>query len=146
MMDVGTFSLTVFTAYLGLLLDEDFRAIRHVLNRHITEPAIVLFDGRCGFCNKSVFMLSMLDWLHRLKFANFHDPDLKKRYAKDISPAALDAAMHVRLADQSYRKGFFAFRSLCWHIPALWITAPFLYIPGVSIIGSAAYVWVANHR
>lgn len=144
-MDVGTFSLTVFTAYLGLLLDDDFRAIRERLNTK-TGPLVVLFDGRCGFCKKSVFALSMLDWLHRIEFASYHDPDNKKRYAPNVSLDALNAEMHVRLRDESYHKGFFAFRTLTRNLPALWILTPLLYIPGVSIIGSAAYTYIADHR
>lgn len=146
LMDVGTFSLTVFTAYLGLLLDDDFRAMRARLNVRMKAPLIVLFDGRCGFCKKSVFTLSMLNWLHRIEFASYHDPDNKKRYAPNISLAALNAEMHLRLHDGSYHKGFFAFRALAWQLPALWILAPFLYFPGVSFIGSKAYSWIALHR
>jgi len=146
LMDIGTFSLTVFAAYLGLLLDDDFRAIRQRLNTRIREPLIVLYDGRCGFCKKSVFALSMLDWLHRIEFASYHDPDNKKRYAPTISLHALNAEMHLRLQDGSYKKGFFAFRALTWHLPALWLLAPLLYIPGVSIIGARAYTFIADHR
>ncbi len=146
LMDVGTFSLTVFAAYLGLLLDDDFHAIRERLNRRTSEPIIVLFDGRCGFCKKSVFTLSMLDWLHRIEFASYHDPDNRKRFAPNVSLDALNKEMHVRLGDDSYYKGFFAFRALTWHLPVLWLVAPLLYIPGISIIGSAAYKYVASHR
>ncbi len=144
LMDVGTFSLTVFTAYLGLLLADDFRAIRQRFG--LKKPIIVLFDGRCGFCKKSMLLLSMLDWLHRLEFANFHDPKLKKRYAPNIDLKHLNVAMHVRFVDGSYRKGFFAFRALTWHLPAVWLLAPLLYIPGVSLVGKAVYGWVAKHR
>jgi len=144
-MDVGTFSLTVFAAYLGLLLDDDFRAIRSRLNRQRTR-VVVLFDGRCGFCKRSIFVLSMLDWLHRLEFANYHDASVRKRHAPELSIDVLNTAMHVQLADGTYRQGFFAFRALTWHVPALWILAPLLSIPGVSVLGTAVYGWVARHR
>ncbi len=143
-MDVGTFSLTVFAAYLGLLLDDDFHAIRSRLR--MKEPVVVLFDGRCGFCKRSILTLSMMDWLRRLQFSSYHDPDNKKRYAPDLSHETLNKEMHVRLRDGSYKKGFFAFRALTWHLPALWPLAPLLYIPGVSVIGSAAYTYIADHR
>jgi predicted DCC family thiol-disulfide oxidoreductase YuxK len=145
-MDVGTFSLTVFAAYLGLLIDDDFRTMRTRLNARHPSPIVVLFDGRCGFCKRSIFVLSMLDWLHRLQFSSYHDPDHKKRYASHLSSETLNAEMHVRLSDGTFRKGFFAFRAMAWHLPALWIFAPFLYIPGVSVLGSVAYSWVAEHR
>lgn len=145
-MDVGTFSLTVFVSYLGLLIDDDFRAIRERLNARQAESLIVLFDGRCGLCKKSVFALSMLDWLHRITFASYHDAGNKKRYAPDVSLDALNTEMHLRFEDGSYAKGFYAFRALTWHVPALWFLAPLLSIPGVSFIGTRAYTWIATHR
>jgi len=143
-MDVGTFSLTVFAAYLGLLLDDDFRAIR--ARFRLKEPVVVLFDGRCGFCKRSILTLSMMDWLKRLQFSSYHDPDNKKHYAPNLSLETLNKEMHVRLRDGSYRKGFFAFRAMTWHLPALWLIAPLLYIPGVAVIGSKAYTFIADHR
>lgn len=144
LMDVGTFSLTVFAAYFGLLLDDDFRAIRSRFS--MKEPVVVLFDGRCGFCKRSILALSMMDWLKRLQFSSYHDPDNKKRYAPDVSLETLNKEMHVRLKGGSYRKGFFAFRAMTWHLPALWLLAPLLYIPGISVIGSKTYTFIADHR
>ncbi len=145
-MDVGTFSLSVFAAYLGLLIDDDFRAIREKLNARIQKPLVVLFDGRCGLCQKSIFTLSMLNWLHRLDFANFHDPMKKKSHASHIHLDALNTEIHVKMPDGTHRKGFFAFRALTWHVPVLWPFAPFLYLPGASLVGKATYIWVAEHR
>ncbi len=145
-MDVGTFSLTVFAAYLGLLLDDDFRAIRQRLNARMKGPIVMLYDGRCGLCKKSIFIFSLLDCLHRIQFANFHDPDLKQRFASKINLKELNSAMHVRVRDGSYRKGFCAFRVLAWNLPALWILVPFLYVPGVSMMGEVTYRFIAQHR
>lgn len=146
LMDVGTFSLTVFVAYTGLLIDNDFRAIRAVLNSHRKKPVVVLFDGRCGFCAKTVIVLQSFDWLHRLTFVNFHDHDARKKYAPKIQLSALKKAMHVRLIDGSHLSGFYGFRALCKDLPPLWILWPFLYIPLVPAVGEKVYTWVAGHR
>lgn len=146
LLDVGTFSLTVFVAYLGLLTDNDFRAIRSALNKRMTEPLTVLFDGRCGFCAKTVIVLRSFDWLHRLQFRNFHDIDVRRTYAPNIDLKTLNEAMHVRLPDGSHRKGFDGFRALTKHLPALWILRPLLFIPPVPAIGDRVYRWVAAHR
>jgi len=146
LMDVGTFSLTVFVAYLGLLLSEDFSAIRKLLNRNFGASTIVLFDGRCGLCRRSVVVLKSLDWLHRLEFANFREKERKEKHAKHISMEVLDASMHIRLSNGEYEKGFFAFRSVSWHLPSLWILMPFLYIPGVPFIGDRIYATIAKNR
>ncbi len=156
LMDVGTFSFAVLTAYLGLLLDDDFRAIRSVLNSKTKKPVVVLYDGRCGFCKAAIFVLSIMDWLHRLEFHNYHDAKVRGRYASTVPFSDLNEEMHAVLpAHRSLGeggpsgkivKGFFAFRAMASHIPVLWPLAPFLYIPGVGLIGEFVYRYIAFHR
>ncbi len=146
LLDVGTFSFVMFTAYLGLLVDNDFRAIRAVINRRFTDPYVILFDGRCGFCSKTVITLRSLDWLHRLAFVNFHDPDARKKYAPSIDLKTLSEAMHVRKPDGAYRKGFYAFRVILGELPVTWFFQPVLFFPGVPTIGEKIYTYIAAHR
>ena len=145
-MDVGVFSFVMFTAYLGLLTDNDFRAMRTVLNRKFTRPHIVLFDGRCGFCNKAIILLRSLDWLHRIEFANLHDPEARKKYAPSVPLSELMEAMHVRKPDGELRKGFLGFRVLAGELPLTWFFQPFLFIPGMETVGNHVYAWVARNR
>ncbi len=146
LMDVGTFSLTVLVAYLGLLIDDDFRAIRERLNKNVREPIIVLFDGRCGFCTKISVMVRMLDWLHRVELVNYHDPKARLDHAPGVPLDALNAAMHVKMPDGSFRVGFYGFRALTLHLPLLWPLSVLLYVPGVALIGNHVYGHVAKHR
>ena len=145
LMDVGTFSITVFTAYLGLLTDDDFRWIRKILTRK-KKQTTVLFDGRCGFCAKTILILKSFDWLHRLHFANYHDIDVRKKYAPEIPLQTLDEEMHVVLENGITPKGFYAFRALAWQLPPLLPIAPLLYVPGLSLFGELVYQYIANHR
>ena len=145
-MDVGIFSFAMFTAYLGLLIDEDFSAIRSVLNRRTRGPIVVLYDGRCGLCTNSVFLLHISDWLNRLLFANFHDPTIRTKYLASTPVTELEKEIHVLLPNKALVRGFFALRALSWHIPVLWILVPFLYLPGVPTIGQSFYRWIAMHR
>ncbi len=107
---------------------------------------VILFDGRCGLCQRSMRILAALDWFRQLSFQNLHDPAVRSLHAPAISFEDLNAEMHIRLPDSSYRKGFFAFRRLCFALPLLWVLAPLLYIPGVSWIGQKVYGFVARHR
>ncbi len=111
-----------------------------------TSPIVLLYDGRCGLCKSSMKILHALDWFSVLQFENLHDPAVRNHYAPEISFEKLNAAMHIKLQDGTFRKGFFAFRRLCFALPLLWILAPFLYVPGVSWIGETIYEWVASHR
>lgn len=160
LMDAGSFSLAMFTVYLGLLRDEDFSWIKKLLNRRSTfdipvrarlgrggqRSITVLFDGHCGLCKHSVFTLQLFDHLERLRYADFRDAHVRKKEAPDITEKTLDKAMHIKLQDGSYRTGFDAFRYMTRHLPALWIGVPFLYLPGVAPIGRKIYAHIAARR
>jgi predicted DCC family thiol-disulfide oxidoreductase YuxK len=106
----------------------------------------VFYDGQCGLCRRSVYWLRRLDWLKRLHLVNFQNETDRTTFAPDIPYDHLNRAMHVRLPGGSLREGFSAFRSLCWHLPLLWIVAPFLYVPGVKFVGDRVYARVAESR
>lgn len=146
LMDVGIFSLILFTGYIGLLREEDFAALRRLFNHGHEGRIAVLYDGHCGLCLRSVFVLTVLDWLRRLDIIDFRDAGLRRKAAPGIALKHLDRALHIILPDGSVRTGFAAFRALAWHLPPLWIIAPLLYIPGVKTVGDAVYARVAESR
>lgn len=145
-MNVGSFSYAMLTLYCGLLEEEDFRWMRGLVNRRWRGRITVYYDGQCGFCTRSVFWLVMLDWLHRLRPVNFQNPVLRKKFASGLAYEDLDRSMHMRYPSGKTVHGFVAFRSLTWHLPLLWIAAPFLYLPGVAFIGDRIYKWKARTR
>lgn len=143
-MDAGSFSLAMIAFYFGLLREEDIAWMKRVLNRR--KPRIIaLYDGQCGLCLRSMFALSMADWLKRVTWKDLNDKAVQKKEAADLKPAALKREIHVLIKKDVY-KGFFAFRALTWHIPSLWIVAPFLYIPGVPWIGKRIYAQISARR
>ncbi|PIQ76169.1 hypothetical protein COU78_01265 [Candidatus Peregrinibacteria bacterium CG10_big_fil_rev_8_21_14_0_10_49_24] len=146
LLDVGAFSTAMLAAYCGLLLEEDMNAIRTSLNITSSGKFSVLFDGKCGFCQRSVFVLKMLDFLHRLSLVDFHNVEARKAVAPELTFEELDKAMHIYLPGGRVEKGFDAFRIIAWHLPALWIAVPFLYIPGIPPIGRRIYAEIAKRR
>ncbi len=145
-MDVGSFPFAMSTAFLGLLLDEDFEMFTRVLNKRWKGKIVVLYDGICHLCQRSMFTLMMLDWLNRLEPADFRKKSLQKKYAPKISEEELDRAMHIAFPGKIYFKGFDAFRKITWHLPALRIVTPFLWIPGIAPIGRVIYGKIAERR
>ena len=195
LFDVGSFSAAMLTAYLGMLDGNDFEALRRWFNGKAAggkrlavsselqthrlplttdrspisdqqQKIFVLYDGNCGLCRRSVFILVILDHLHRLQPIDFHDTEKRMTVAPDLSLNNLDRAMHIRLpaerttdngqrttlstvhcplSTRTYR-GFDAFRELCWHLPLLIPLAPFLYYPGVSTLGRRVYARIAERR
>jgi predicted DCC family thiol-disulfide oxidoreductase YuxK len=118
------------------------------------DRAVVLYDGQCAFCRKSVDLLRRLDWLGRLRFGDVRDPAQVPvvtrsgdRAITGLDPSRLLEEMHVLTADgRRVHHGFGALRWLAWRLPLLWPVAPLLYVPGVLPLGQRLYLWVARNR
>ena len=145
-MDVGAFPFAMSVAFTGLLLDRDFAVLKRIANRRWHGKIIVLFDGACGLCRRSVFWLSMLDWLGRVEIVDFRNASKRKKHAPGIREADLDRAMHIKIPDGRYFKGFDAFRVLSWHFPATKLLTPTFFLPGVPPIGRMIYQKIADRR
>jgi predicted DCC family thiol-disulfide oxidoreductase YuxK len=109
--------------------------------------AVVLFDGECPLCLKSVDILKRLDWLHTLHFQNAREADRLPASPIPLEQNRMLEEMHLVTPDRrSVHHGFGAFRWMARHIPLLAAFTPILYLPGVPAIGQWAYLWVARHR
>lgn len=152
LMDAGVFSLAVFVAYIGLLREEDINWLKNLfMYKRISKGSsmnniIVLYDGHCGLCMRSMYCLLQCDWLQQLKPVDFRVVDDRQAFAPGITESKLDKAMHIRLPDGSYLTGFDAFRYMTKKLPPLWIMHPLLWIPGVPVIGKRVYARIADSR
>lgn len=107
----------------------------------------VIYDGDCAFCRHSIKWLGRLDWRGVLSFVNLRDATHPVVQTVPTSPERLIEEMHVWPADRSHLyHGFGALRWLSWRLPALWLIAPFLYLPLVPWLGQKIYLWVAKNR
>ncbi len=112
-----------------------------------TGRAVVLYDGSCQFCQRSVRILKRLDWLGKLAFQNGRDTARLPPCDEPLLPERLIEEMHVVTPDRKHaHAGFRAFRWMAWRLPLTFPVAPFLYVPGVLWLGNKAYAWVAKHR
>jgi len=109
--------------------------------------ALLLYDGDCPLCNKSVRYLQRLDWLSRMRYESARDPGKIPATNPPLDPERLLEEMHLVTPDgQRVYHGFRAFRWMAWRLPLVcWLT-PLLYIPGVPWLGQKAYLWVARNR
>lgn len=109
--------------------------------------AVVLFDGGCKFCRRSVRLLTRLDWLGQLHFEDCRDPARLPKTPVPLDPTRLREAMHLVTPDRRrVYVGFEAVRWLAWRLPAVMPFAGLLYLPGVPRLGHRLYTWVANNR
>lgn len=109
--------------------------------------AIVLFDGQCPLCQRSVRNLKRLDWLHQFHFQDCRDIANLPKSAVRLDPNQLIEQMHLLTPDRKRtHAGFRAFRWMAWRIPVTWWLAPFLYLPGAGWLGGKLYLSVAKNR
>lgn len=111
------------------------------------KSAILLYDGDCPLCQRSVAILQKLDWFKKIHYQNARLVDQIPPTNPPLDPQRLLEEMHlVPRAGRPIYHGFGAFRWLAWRMPMLWIVAPFLYLPGVPWLGNKVYLWIARHR
>ncbi len=112
-----------------------------------TQKAVVLFDGQCQLCQRSVAILNRLDWLGRLDFRDARDPANVPPEAQHIKSKRFMDEMHlVPPGGGRVYAGFQAFRWMAGRLPALWLMWPFLFVPGVPWVGQKVYLWIAKNR
>lgn len=112
-----------------------------------TAKALVLYDGQCPLCQRSVQILKRLDWLHRLDYGDARDESNVPALSPPLQPSRLMEEMHLVAPDgRSVYHGFRAFRWMAWRLPLLWPIAPFLYLPGMPALGQRVYRWIARNR
>jgi predicted DCC family thiol-disulfide oxidoreductase YuxK len=109
--------------------------------------AIVLYDGECPLCRKSVDILKRLDWRHILHFQNARGTESLPEAPEPLQMTRLLEEMHLLTPDRRrVYHGFGAFRWMAWRLPLLAAFAPVFYLPGVPSIGQRVYLWVARNR
>jgi predicted DCC family thiol-disulfide oxidoreductase YuxK len=111
----------------------------------VAAKALVIYDGQCRFCQACVAWLRKMDALGRLEYGDARDPSLLARYP-GIDPEAALRRLHLVPPGGEVLEGFHAFRWLAGRLPALWITWPFLWLPGVAPLGVRVYDLVARNR
>ncbi|MQA29895.1 MAG: DUF393 domain-containing protein [Luteitalea sp.] len=113
----------------------------------VTRSCLVVYDGGCGACSRSVSLLSRADWLKKVSLADVAaDWDSLARDYPALRRDACVAEMHVITGSGRIRSGFDALRALAAVVPLGWPALPFLYLPGVAPIGRRAYRIIAGRR
>jgi predicted DCC family thiol-disulfide oxidoreductase YuxK len=109
--------------------------------------ALLLYDGECPLCLKSVDLLRRFDWLKKLAYVNVRDADTVPVREPPLEPKRLLEEMHLITPDgQHVYHGFGAFRWMAWRFPLICWMAPLLYVPGIPALGQRIYLWVARNR
>ncbi|MCZ2343831.1 MAG: DUF393 domain-containing protein [Bacteroidales bacterium] len=119
------------------------------MNRSDPAPGhgVVIYDGECALCQKSIAILRRLDWRNRLAYHNAREFETLPPATVALEPSRLLEEMHVLTPDRARApSGFRAIRWIAWRLPLLWPIAPLLYCPGVLWFGQKLYLRIARNR
>ena len=108
----------------------------------------VLYDGACPLCRRTVRVLTALDLFERLEFVDFRRvdlPQLNREYGLSLTPVDLERDMYLIDRGRIF-PGFFAYRRMALALPAFWLLAPWLFLPGVTSLGLRVYGVIARNR
>jgi predicted DCC family thiol-disulfide oxidoreductase YuxK len=107
---------------------------------------IVLFDGGCPICRRTVRTLRRLDWLGRLQFADATVSETRERVAPGLTET--EAMQQMTAVDRNGRRfgGYDAQLRIAREIPLLWPFRVVGGLPGVRQAGVKVYRRIAAHR
>jgi predicted DCC family thiol-disulfide oxidoreductase YuxK len=102
----------------------------------------MIYDGRCGFCVRSMKWFTSFDGLGQIRMRDF-----RTNPSPVVSNAEVEKALYLVLPDGRALPGFEAYRYVVTRVPGLWWQAPFFYVPVISrFIGRPLYNWIAANR
>lgn len=108
------------------------------------EKVVVLYDGWCPLCRKSVKNLKRFDTCNAISYKSFRDVENTKDYNVDIS--LLESRMHAFDKNKKAKQGIDAFILIIRYMPLLWLTLPLLIIAQKFGFGQKVYDYIANNR
>jgi predicted DCC family thiol-disulfide oxidoreductase YuxK len=100
------------------------------------------YDGDCGFCTRTVRLMSALDRRRRVRWVAFQS---LRSMPGGLSREDLQREAYIERGEV-LEGGFYSFRRLTALLPPLWPLAPVMWCPGVNRMGEKVYAWVARHR
>lgn len=110
---------------------------------------VVIYDGNCPLCIRTVAVLRQLDVLGLLSYQNAREEFILPPTKPPVDRERLLEQMYVLAPGTGRRRaygGFYAFRWLAWRLPVCWPIVPLLYLPGAAGVGERVYAWIARNR
>jgi predicted DCC family thiol-disulfide oxidoreductase YuxK len=141
LMGLFYFSFVMMMGHMAFVRPEWLHRLGAWWKRRIG-PMEMVYDGRCGFCVRSMAWFLAFDGLGQISVRDFRtDP------SPVVSDARMEQALHLVLPDGRALPGFEAYRYVVLRVPGLWWQIPFFYIPVLSrLVGRPLYDWVAANR
>src|SRR3989338_6008768 len=105
----------------------------------------VVFDGECGFCQRSIKIGKALDWLKKIEWKARLESGTQEAFPQLSLEETQNRMVSIRPDGKAFG-GFFAVRDIMLRFPLTFLPAILLYIPGVSLVGVPVYKWISENR
>jgi predicted DCC family thiol-disulfide oxidoreductase YuxK len=141
LMGLFYFSFVMVMGHMSFVRPEWLARLGQAWKRKISDMEMI-YDGRCGFCVRSMARFLAFDGLGQIRIRDFRtDP------SPVVSDAQLEKALYLVLPDGRALPGFEAYRYVVLRVPGLWWQVPLFYVPVLSrLFGHPIYNWIAANR
>jgi len=141
LMGLFYFSFVMVMGHMSFVRPEWLARLGEAWKRWIGDMEMI-YDGRCGFCVRSMAWFLAFDGLRQIRIRDF-----RTKPSPVVSDAQLEKALYLVLPDGRALPGFEAYRHVVLRVPGLWWQLPFFYVPVLSrLVGHPIYNWVAANR
>jgi predicted DCC family thiol-disulfide oxidoreductase YuxK len=141
LMGLFYFSFVMVMGHMSFVRPEWLARLGEAWKRWIGDMEMV-YDGRCGFCVRSMARFLAFDGLRQIRIRDFRTAP-----SPVVSDAQLEKALYLVLPDGRALPGFEAYRYVVLRVPGLWWQVPFFYVPVLSrLFGHPIYNWIAANR
>jgi predicted DCC family thiol-disulfide oxidoreductase YuxK len=140
-MGMPYFSLVMIMGHMSFVRPEWLARIGLAWKQAMGDMEMI-YDGKCGFCVRSMAWFLSFDGLRQIRTRNFRtDP------SPLVSDAEMEKALYLVLPNGRTLPGFEAYRYVVLRVPGLWWQVPLFYLPVLSrLIGHPIYNWIAANR
>jgi predicted DCC family thiol-disulfide oxidoreductase YuxK len=141
LMGLFYFSFVMMMGHMSFVRPEWLTRLGSAWKRRIGDMEMI-YDGRCGFCVRSMIWFLAFDGLGQIKTRDF-----RTNPSPVVSDAQMEKTLYLVLPDGRALPGFEAYRYVVLRVPGLWWQIPFFYVPVFSrLFGHPIYNWVAGNR
>lgn len=141
LMGLFYFSFVMMMGHMSFVRPQWLRRLGAAWKHKIGELEMI-YDGRCGFCVRSMVWFLAFDGLGQIATRDF-----RTNPSPLVSDEKMEKALYLVLPDGRALPGFEAYRHVVLRVPGLWWMVPLFYVPFLSrAIGTPVYNWIAANR
>ena len=142
---LGIWFHTLIGSYVCLV---DWSSLGRRLTARLTgqrEPLLVLYDGSCTMCRRTIAILKTLDISGAILPVSGFSSDPRRLAHPEITEEMVLHDLYV-VGDGYVAGGYDAYRKMAASMPLLWLLAPLMRLPPIAAVGRHIYRRVADSR